>query len=215
MQGARAVQGRATPATVQLRWQVARLEGPAQGGGLGIKRPDLIRHQIDQRQAELRAQGDCADGEIERARKKLTDVDSERAFYQRQAARGKITEQEFDGRMDETEQQRQHWQEELVRLKELRDNTVRVNAGLDYSEHLLTAMRTNLESIDRKPEELTALPQDRQDAILKERQRIMQALVERVNVYADGRVEVLGVLDGTEAGQFELVHPGRVCGPDG
>ena len=39
-------------------------------------------------QAELQAQGDTADGDIEHARKCLTELDSQRAFYQRQAARG-------------------------------------------------------------------------------------------------------------------------------
>lgn len=55
-------------------------------------------------QAELRAQGNSVDSDIEHARKRLVEVDRERAFYQRQAARGKLTEQEFDQRMDETEE---------------------------------------------------------------------------------------------------------------
>ena len=108
--------------------------------------------------------------------------------------------------MDETEHQREHWQSEVDRLRELRDDVEKVEAGLDYSEKLLTVMRSKLGAIDIPPDELTCLSNNRQDAILKERQRIIQALAERVNVYADGRVEVLGVLDGTEAGLFRLVH---------
>jgi hypothetical protein len=62
----------------------------------GIKRPDLIREQVQARQAELQAQGDGVDSEIAHARRGLTEVDHERAFCLRQAGRGKITEAEFD-----------------------------------------------------------------------------------------------------------------------
>ena len=89
----------------------------------GIKRPDLIREQVQARQAELQAQRESADGEITHARRRLAKIDQERTFYQRQAARGKITEMEFDARMDETEDACKYWQSELACLRELRDGT--------------------------------------------------------------------------------------------
>jgi hypothetical protein len=60
------------------------------------------RHRLWLHQGELQRQGENVDGDIAHARKRLVEVDQERAFYQRQAARGKITEQEFDVRMEET-----------------------------------------------------------------------------------------------------------------
>jgi len=44
----------------------------------------------------------------------MEEIDSERAFYQRQAARGKMTEIEFDARMGETDDARQYWESELT-----------------------------------------------------------------------------------------------------
>jgi site-specific DNA recombinase len=105
----------------------------------GIKRPELIRKQVLDRQAELQAQGNSVDSEIEHARRRLAEIDQERAFYQRQAARGKLTEQEFDQRMNETEESYQHWQSELDRLKELRDNQAQIYAGLDCVDELLAS----------------------------------------------------------------------------
>jgi hypothetical protein len=60
------------------------------------------RHRLWLHQGELQRQGENVDGDIAHARKRLVEVDQERAFYQRQAARGKIIEQEFDVRMEET-----------------------------------------------------------------------------------------------------------------
>ena len=186
----------------ELDWQVWR-----KVVDFGIKRPDLVRDQVYRRQAALKEQGDSTQSEIAHARGKLVEIDNERAFYQRQAARGKITEQEFDERMEETQRRREHWQSELERLEVMRDDAARVEGALDYAERVLTAIRANLDAIDLTPIEMAKLGKDRQDAILKERRKIIRALVERVDIWADGRVKVLGVLDGTEAGEFGLVHP--------
>ena len=43
--------------------------------------------------------------------------------------------------------------------------------------------------------------------VLKELQRIIRALCDKVRIWADGRVELIGVLDGSEAGEFELESP--------
>ncbi len=170
----------------------------------GIKQPELIHSQVLTRQAELQAQGDSVDGDIAHARRKLAEIDEQRAFYQRQASRGKIKENEFDARMDETEAEQEYWQGELERLRELRDNTTKVQAGLDYITRLMTTLQERLPSIDQTPEELKALSEEEQNRILKERQTIIRALCDKVLIFADGRVRIEGMLDGNEAAQFEL-----------
>jgi site-specific DNA recombinase len=170
----------------------------------GIKRPESIHAQALARHAELKAQGDSVDGDIAHARRKLSEVDQERAFHQRQAGRGKITEQEFDARMGETEEAREYWQEELARLKELRDNADRVQAGLDYVTDFLTHLEQQLAGIDQSPDELETLPDAERQRVLRKRQKIIRALCDKVYVHADGRVRIEGVLDGSEAAEFEL-----------
>jgi DNA invertase Pin-like site-specific DNA recombinase len=170
----------------------------------GIKQPNLIREQVLLRQEKLQAQGDSVEGDIAHARRRLAEVDSERAFYQRQAARSKMTEAEFDARMDETEETHQYWQSELERLKELRDNTTQVQAGLDYATELLTTLQAKLPEIDIPPRELKALPVERINEIMKIRQGIVRALVDEVLIYANRQVKIEGLLDGSEGSQFEL-----------
>ena len=144
------------------------------------------------------------DGDITHARRRLAEVDNERAFYQRQAARDKMTEAEFDARMEETEEARQYWRSEIERLRELRDNAAKVQSGLDYATELLTTLPEVLPGIDQTPKELKALPKDEREEVLRARQTIVRGLCDVVRVYADGRVEIEGVLDGSEAAQFGL-----------
>jgi len=84
---------------------------------------------------------------VAHARQRLAEVNNERAFYQRQAARGKMTEAEFDHRMEETERARQYWQSELARLQDLRDDAAKVQAGMDYITDFLTALQDRLTEI--------------------------------------------------------------------
>jgi chromosome segregation ATPase len=162
------------------------------------------------RQRELQSQGESVEGEIAHARRKLAEVDKERTFYQRQAARGKIIEREFDARMDETEDARRYWQTEVVRLTELRDNAASVQSGLDYAAELLATLRKRLSQIDQPLDELKALPRQKREEILRERQDIVRTLCDRVEVYSDGQVRLVGVLDGSRAAKFEL---GNRCSP--
>lgn len=152
---------------------------------------DEEREQVQTRQVELQAQGDSVNGDINHARRRMAEVNSERAFYQRQAARGKMTEAEFDTRMEETEEARQYWQSELARLQELRDNRDKVQAGLDYATKLLTAIQKKL-------------PEEARNEILRMQQDIIRALVDKVVVYADGQMVIEGLVDGSEAAQFDL-----------
>ena len=130
--------------------------------------------------------------------------EEERAFYQRQAARGKMSEQEFDARMDETDSAKRHWEAERVRLTELRDDARKVQSGLDYTTQLLAVMDKTLPEIDQPPDQLRAIDKQRQRAILKKRREIVRALCERVVVWADREVKLFGVLDGSEGAQFGL-----------
>jgi DNA invertase Pin-like site-specific DNA recombinase len=170
----------------------------------GIKRPDVICEQVRARQAELREQGESVNSEIAHARSRLTEVDQERAFFQRQGARGKITEQEFDARMGETEEKRRYWQNEIERLQQLRDDAETIQAGLDYATELLVSLQDRLAAIDQTPEELKALSKDEQKEILKARRTIIRALCDKVYLYSSKVIRIDGVLDGSEAAQFEL-----------
>jgi len=79
-----------------------------------------------------------------------------------------------------------------------------VQAGLDHANHLLTSLQAKLPEIDIPPDELKALPDERQTEILKMRREIIKALVDKVKVCANGQVEIVRLLDGSEAAQFEL-----------
>jgi hypothetical protein len=191
-----------TRSGVGLDWQVWRhLVDNA------IKRPGVINAYILSRQAELQDQGESVDGDIAHVRQRLAEVEEERAFYQRQAARRKITEREFDIRMEETKERYQYWQSELDRLKELRDNQDKVRAGTEYVNELMERIQTILLEVDLPPDELKKLTREKQIEILKMRQDIIRALVSKVTVWASGQVKIEGILDGSEAAQFELGGP--------
>lgn len=162
------------------------------------------RHHLWLHQGELQHQGENVDGDIAHARKRMVGVDQERAFYQRQAARGKITEQEFDVRMEETKDVQLYWQGELDRLKELRDDAVKVQSGLEYVTELLISLQAELPEIDIPPDELKTLPKEEQIDILRMRQKIIRALVREVVVWSDRQVKLFGVIDASEGAQFEL-----------
>lgn len=172
----------------------------------GITQPDLIKMQILVRQEELQKQGESVDGDIAHARRRLSEVDGERSFYQRQGARGQITEREFDARMAETEETARYWQVEIKRLTELRDDAERVQAGLSYMEELLGNVQSRLPELDWTPEELAQLPDPDRRGILEEQKKIVQALVQKVTVWANGHIKVTGILDGSEGTHFDMVN---------
>jgi hypothetical protein len=173
----------------------------------GIRRPDLIHMQVLARQEQLQRQGDSVDGEINHARRRLAEVDQERAFYQRQGARGKIDEAEFDARMAESEETRRYWQAEINRLTELRDDAAKVRLGLAYVTELLGSLQARLPEIDQSPKQLKAMAEEQRHAILRQRQEIIRAMAEKVIVWSDRQVKIEGVLDGGEGPQFGLTGP--------
>jgi DNA invertase Pin-like site-specific DNA recombinase len=170
----------------------------------GIKHPELIQEQVRNRQTALREQGDNLDGEIAHKRQRLVEIDQERASYQRQNARGKMTDKEFDARIQETDDAKADIQEQLAQLVQLRDDSAKVDDGLRYLVELMTNIREELPMIDIPRKELRALPKEQQEVILRKRQRIVRALCDKVTIKANGHVEIDGLLDGSEAAEFEL-----------
>jgi hypothetical protein len=75
---------------------------------------------------------------------------------------------------------------------------------LDYATQFLTTLQAELPDIDQSPDELIAMPQDERNGILKIRQRIIRALCDKIDIWADGRIKLYGVLGHTEAWEFEL-----------
>jgi site-specific DNA recombinase len=170
----------------------------------GLKRPALIRGFIEEKRAALQAEADNAESEIERIRSRLRRIKQERLAYCRQNARGALSDEEFDQLMAETEERRDSLELELQHLETLRDETVQVEAWQDYMNELFAYLREDLDTIDCHRKTLYGLSEEEQVRILKRRREIVRALVDRVTVYADGRVEITGALDGSEAAQFEL-----------
>jgi hypothetical protein len=106
--------------------------------------------------------------------------------------------------MDETEETRRYWQSELAQLQELRYNQAKVQAGLDYATELLTTLQETLPEIDLPPKELGKLSEEERNEILEKQRHIIRALVDKVELWANGQVKIWGLLDGSEAAQFEL-----------
>jgi len=170
-----------------------------------IRRPDVVKAQTLRRQAELIAQGDAIDGDIERTRGEVADIEQQRAFYQRQAARGKMTEAEFDARMDETQGWLEEKQAEIAHLLQLRDDASRVNHSLQYATEFLTGLQRRVTAIDQSREEMRQMSRQRREKIMRTRREIVRALVDKVIWYPDGSVEIQGVIDGSEAVQSESI----------
>jgi uncharacterized protein YukE len=170
----------------------------------GIRRPEIIREQVMSRQAALRAQGDSLDGDINRIRTRLDELGGERAAYQRMFARKKISEDEFDRQMDETEEASRILQDDLEQLKTLRDDRGKIDASLLYARQLFDAFRNKLAEIDQSPEELETMSEDDRFWVLERRQEIIRAMVDRAVLYSDGTVMLEGVLDGSEISKFDI-----------
>jgi hypothetical protein len=75
---------------------------------------------------------------------------------------------------------------------------------LDYTTELMLTLQEVLPEIDQTLEELKEMSEDKRVWVLKKRREILRALCNRVDVYADGRVVIKGLLDGSEAAQFDL-----------
>lgn len=167
-----------------------------------IEHPELVLRQVQSRQAELKAQGEDLDGDIARLRRRLAELEQERLNTTRQLNRGKIEESHYDVLIAEIEGEENEAKDELSRLLELRDDAQKVKAGMEYAERFLINLQARLPEIDQTPEELKFMPESRRLAILAERQKIIGSLCSRVMIYADGRVDIDGMID---AGTVQFV----------
>ncbi len=104
--------------------------------------------------------------------------------------------------MNETKEDKQYWQNELVKLRELRDSADKIQNGLNYTYSLLSSIKKHLPDINQSQEKLKTLPKMQQDVILKERRKIIQSLCERVTVHSNGEIVIEGMIDSERLSSF-------------
>lgn len=168
-----------------------------------VTHPELITEQVRNRQAELQEQGDNLDGEIAKKRKQLTMIEEDKMTYTRQLGRKKISEAVYDALITEAEEIEADLKEELNQLLILRDDQKKTQDAIDRVERLLADIRERLPEINQTPEELRALPKDKQKQIMLERQKIIRGLCSKVTVYADGEIVADGMI---EVSNFDVVN---------
>ncbi len=168
-----------------------------------IQHPEAIEAQVLDHQSKLQAEGESIDGEIARTKQQLAKINEARMFYHRQAGFGRITEEDYEGLLRESDGQRDEVQLELQRLRELRDDMQKVRAGLDYAAEFMQKLQEMLPEINQPWDELKEMTEEDRTSILRSRQDIVRSLAQTVFVYSDGRVRIEGLFDGSEAAQFE------------
>lgn len=183
-----------------LDWQVWRYVADSM-----IENPDLIFEQVYNRQTELQAQGDSLDSDINKARGRLKAIEQEKLAYSKQQARGQITEAMYDTLITECEENKKEEQEELERLLQLREDGQSLRNAMSYAENLITNLQERLPEIDITQEELEQLPEEKQEEILKERQQAIRALCDKIYIYANGEIDIDGLIDPIKASHFTSV----------
>ena len=130
-----------------------------------------------------------------------------------QLTKGLINEQDFELIMTQRNRDHAYWQEEMVRLKTLRDEHQVVSEGLELAYRYLTAIEERLPELDVSQRKLKYLPVESQVKILHERKNIIQSICERVIVHNDGQIET-GALIGEQSQLFRgnQSHPGTGLG---
>lgn len=167
-----------------------------------VAHPELIIEQVHNRQQELKNQGDNLDSEIAQKRRQLAAIEQDKMTYTRQLSREMISESVYDALIAEAKETEADYREQLDHLIALRDDAKKVSTAITYAERLLSNIRQRLPEINQTPEELTALPEDRQRAIMLERQSIIRSLCDKVIVYADGNITIKGLI---EVSNFDAV----------
>lgn len=170
-----------------------------------IKQPNVIRAQVARRQAAALEQASTIEADIAKLKQRLEALEADLLTYTRQLARGKISEAVYDSLIAENDERKKEAQDELAELEMFKDNSAAVSASLDYAYSILAAIRQNLDEVDIAPEDFKTLPEDRQHAILLKRQGIIRALVDRVVIFASGRIEIEGLFDSDKVSSFDLI----------
>ena len=155
--------------------------------------PEQIIKQTIARAEALQAEGDDINGRIGQYQKRLTDLDTEELSHNRQLGRGRLTEEKFDILMDEVNATRQQVTTELKELITLRDETEKVQNTLDHARVMLAEFGQRIEEIDIPEDELRSLPDSTRHEVLRRRQQLVRALVDRVEFYPD-RLELVGAI---------------------
>lgn len=169
-----------------------------------VTHPELIIEQVQNRQAELRAQDDNLDSEITRKHRQIATIEQDRMTYTRQLGRGKIKESVYDSLMTECDENEADLKEQLDYLLTLRDDQKKVKTAIERVERLLANISQRLPEINQSPKELASLPEARQRAIMLERQTIIKSLCEKVIVYANGDITIQGLI---EVSNFDIASP--------
>lgn len=123
--------------------------------------------------------------------------------YTRQLARGKITEAIYDALIEELEDTEKELREQLDDLITMRDDAQKVDNSIEYVKRLLERIQERLPKINQSEEELLAMSEEEKDIILQERQRIVRALCDKVHIFADGDIEIEGIIE-PDGKQFDL-----------
>lgn len=155
--------------------------------------PDKMIEQTIARAKELQAEGDDITGQIERYRKRLSDLDNEEMMYNRQLGRGKLTEANYDALVDEVGRARAAVESDLHQALILRDETEQVKSTLEYARQILDDHAQRIDEIDLTQDELEALPQAAQHEVMRRRQQVVRTFVDKVTIHPD-KLEIDGAL---------------------
>ena len=169
-----------------------------------LKNPGYIREQVEMKVYEAHSQYETHQNEILKIQQRIVSIHSERAFYQKKAAQGKITEEEFDRRMDETSEQIEYWENEIGNLRSLTTDVERLRESVDYAEMLINKINGSIDYLDCSPDSLITLPEEERNNILMKRREIIRILIDKITIDHKRIVSIDGLIDGSEASQFEL-----------
>ena len=167
-----------------------------------ITHPELIFKQVENRQSELKNQGDNLDSEINKLKRQLAQTEQEKLNYARQVARGKITEAIFDTLISESEETEESLQAELGHLTDLRDNALKIQDSINYAQTLIESFQARIPKINQTRDQLKAMSEDDREAIMRKRQKIVRALCDKIWIYANGKIDIEGLIDGATNSDF-------------
>ena len=169
--------------------------------------PEKIIEQTIARAEALQAEGDDLNGRIGQYQRRLTELDNEELSHSRQLGRGKLTEEKYDILMDEVTAARQKVTAELKELITLRDETEKVQTALDHARKMLVEFGQRIDEIDIPEDELKSLPDSTHHEILRRRQQLVRALVDRVEFYPDS-LELVGAIGQRTVSLIDCHSPG-------
>lgn len=168
--------------------------------------PEEIIGQTIAKVKALQVEGNSVTGRIAQYQKDLRDLDTQELAYNRQLARGKLNEENYDILVNEVNATRTAIQSELAELISLRDETEKTKNTLDYARNLLTEFGRRITEIDLSEDEMAALPRPARIEILTRRQQLVRALVDRVDFYPN-KLVITGTI-GSKTVQIDCMSLG-------